>query len=55
MLYAVISEKFPENLIGDSIKWNFTKFLIDRNGEIIARYEPTVEPMDMEDHIKSLL
>ncbi|KAF8370714.1 hypothetical protein PRIPAC_77143 [Pristionchus pacificus] len=29
---------------GDSVKWNFTKFLISRRGEIINRYGPTVEP-----------
>lgn len=55
MLYSFLSEKFPESLIGDSIKWNFTKFLIDKNGEIVKRFESVVEPMDMEEDIKKLL
>ena len=37
------------------IKWNFTKFLIDREGNVIARYSPTYNPLDMEDDIKKLL
>jgi glutathione peroxidase len=55
ILYSVLSEKYPENLVGDSIKWNFTKFLISKDGEIIKRFEPTTEPLDMEDSIKELL
>ncbi|MDT8717237.1 glutathione peroxidase [Clostridium sp. 19966] len=52
---SFLEEKFPEYLIGNSIKWNFTKFIMDKNGNPAARFEPTVEPMDMEDFIKSLL
>lgn len=37
------------------IKWNFTKFLVDRNGNVVKRYAPTVEPKDMEKDIISLL
>ena len=37
------------------IKWNFTKFLADRNGNVVKRYAPTVEPKDMEKDIISLL
>ena len=37
------------------IKWNFTKFLIDKNGKIIQRYSPTFKPEDMEEEIKKLL
>ena len=37
------------------IKWNFTKFLVDRKGNIIARYSPTYKPEDMEGKIKELL
>jgi len=39
----------------DAIKWNFTKFLVDKNGVPIKRYAPTVEPKDIEPDIKSLL
>ena len=37
------------------IKWNFTKFLIDRSGKVIGRYSPTYKPENMEDKIKELL
>ena len=37
------------------IKWNFTKFLVDRNGNVVKRYSPTFNPMDMESDIKKLL
>lgn len=38
-----------------AIKWNFTKFLVDRNGEVIKRFSPTYNPLDMEDDVKKLL
>ena len=47
--------KFTEFMEDDSIKWNFTKFLIDRNGNIAHRYEPTTEPASMSSDIKKLL
>ena len=37
------------------IKWNFTKFLVDREGKVVARYSPTYKPEDMESQIKELL
>nr|NLI50098.1 glutathione peroxidase [Propionibacterium sp.] len=42
-------------LLGDAIKWNFTKFLIDREGRVVRRYAPTVEPAAIEADIKALL
>ena len=38
-----------------SIKWNFTKFLIDREGNVIERYSPKTKPEEIEDKIKELL
>jgi glutathione peroxidase len=55
MLYSFLEEHSPEYLVGDSIKWNFTKFLIDREGNVIKRFEPDVEPMDMVDDIKKVI
>ncbi len=55
MIHSFISEKFPEFLIDDSIKWNFTKFLIDRYGNIVERFESPVAPMDMQKDIEKLL
>ena len=37
------------------IKWNFTKFLVDKNGNVIARFSPTYKPENMEEKIKELL
>ena len=39
----------------NDIKWNFTKFLVDREGKVVARYSPIEDPMIMEDEIKKLL
>lgn len=55
MLSAFLEEKMPHLLEGDDIKWNFTKFLIDRDGNVIKRFEPTVDPLDMEPAIQALL
>ena len=41
--------------LGTSIKWNFTKFLIDPNGEPVKRYAPTTKPEFIENDIKELL
>ncbi len=37
------------------IKWNFTKFLVDRNGNVVKRYDPTFVPGDMEADIAALM
>ncbi|MEK8129320.1 glutathione peroxidase [Paenibacillus filicis] len=42
-------------LEGNDIKWNFTKFLIDREGRVAGRFESTVEPADMYAAIEELL
>lgn len=42
-------------LITDDIKWNFTKFLVDRNGKPVDRFAPQTTPAGIEDKIKSLL
>ncbi|MGC4152925.1 MAG: glutathione peroxidase [Propionicimonas sp.] len=42
-------------ILGDAIKWNFTKFLVDRNGEVVRRYGPTVAPSAIEADIRVLL
>lgn len=55
ILDSFLKEKFPEFLIGNSIKWNFTKFLINQNGEVVGRFEPTTEPLDMIPEIEKLL
>jgi len=42
-------------VLGDAIKWNFTKFLINREGRAVARYAPTVPPEAIEADIRALL
>jgi glutathione peroxidase len=42
-------------LLGSSIKWNFTKFLIDRSGSVVARYAPTAKPEGLTKEIEALL
>ncbi|SEK27293.1 glutathione peroxidase [Paenibacillus sp. OK003] len=50
-----VKEKHPDLYRGDGIKWNFTKFLIDRTGKVSGRYETTVAPIEMESAIRNLL
>jgi glutathione peroxidase len=53
-LYRYLThEKF--GLLGPSIKWNFTKFLIDRVGRVAGRYAPTARPESLTKDIEALL
>ena len=42
-------------LLGSSIKWNFTKFLVDRSGKVVARHAPTAAPQGLKKDIEALL
>ena len=42
-------------LLGSSIKWNFTKFLVDRSGRVVARHAPTTTPEGLKKEIEALL
>ena len=53
-LYAYLKDKLPGTL-GNDIKWNFTKFLLDRKGIPIQRYAPTTKPEDIAGDIEKLL
>ena len=55
MIQGVVKEHYPENLEGNGVKWNFTKFLIGRDGAVMGRYEPTVTPEELDPIIKSSL
>ena len=55
VLEDVLKKNFPEYLEGDGIKWNFTKFLIDRDGTVVKRFEPTKEPAAIAADIEALL
>lgn len=42
-------------ILGDEIKWNFTKFLIDREWNVIERYAPTTSPLSIKNDIEKLI
>jgi glutathione peroxidase len=54
-LYKYLKDAKPGILGSENIKWNFTKFLIDRSGEPVARYAPQTKPEDLEEPVRTLL
>ncbi|MGY1773258.1 glutathione peroxidase [Blastococcus sp. SYSU D00813] len=54
-LYDHIAKMRPEAIGTDEVKWNFTKFLVGKDGEVIRRYEPTVQPAQIKDDIEAAL
>ena len=48
-------KRAKSGLLGASIKWNFTKFLIDRRGQVVARHAPTTTPQSLTKEIEALL
>jgi glutathione peroxidase len=54
-LYQYLGAKVPELLEGDNIRWNFTKFLIGKDGEVLKRFDPNVTPEEVEAQIAPLL
>lgn len=55
ILVDLLSKADPDYASKSDIKWNFTKFLVDRNGNVVARFEPTHDMKDVEAQIKALL
>jgi glutathione peroxidase len=54
-LYKWLKKEKPGLLGTEAIKWNFTKFLVGRNGEVVARYAPNDTPESMQGDIEKLL
>ncbi len=54
-LYRFLTHDKPGILGTEAIKWNFTKFLVGRDGDPVARYAPQVKPQDLEAPIRKLL
>jgi len=54
-LYRRLKAEAPGVLGTEAIKWNFTKFLIDRAGDVVDRYAPTTKPEELEATIAALL
>jgi glutathione peroxidase len=53
-LYQYLKDE-KSGLLGPSIKWNFTKFLVDRSGKVVARHAPTAKPEGLTREIEALL
>jgi glutathione peroxidase len=54
-VFAFLKKGAPGILGTEGIKWNFTKFLVDREGKVLARYASALKPEDMADDIERLL
>ena len=54
-LFAWLKGQAPGVLGTKAIKWNFTKFLVDRDGKVVGRYAPTTKPEDLVKDIEGLL
>ena len=55
LLNDMLSKADPDFASKPDIKWNFTKFLIDREGHVVARFEPTHDMADVERQVEALL
>ena len=53
-LFTFLKEQ-KKGVLSKNIKWNFTKFLIDGNGQVVERYAPTTDPAKMEEDIIKVL
>lgn len=53
-LYKYLKEE-SKGLMGKEIKWNFTKFLIDTEGNVVDRYAPIVKPLKIKEDIDNLI
>lgn len=54
-IYVHLKREAPGLLGSKAIKWNFTKFLVDREGRVAERFAPTTEPEDLRPAIEKLL
>jgi glutathione peroxidase len=54
-LYQFLKKQAPGLLGTEAIKWNFTKFLVDRDGKVVRRFAPSDSPASFVQHIEKLL
>lgn len=54
-MQGFLGEKLPHLLEGNDIKWNFTKFLVDREGNVVKRYESPIDPAAIAADIEKYL
>ena len=55
MMAGVVKAMDKDYKNNPDIKWNFTKFVVDREGEVVARFEPTEDMKKVEECVASLL
>ncbi|PPA69272.1 glutathione peroxidase [Jeotgalibacillus proteolyticus] len=53
-LFAYLKEQ-KKGVLSKAIKWNFTKFLVDRNGKVVERFAPTTKPEELEKELTKVL
>ncbi len=54
-LFVLLKDEAPGLLGSKAVKWNFTKFLVDREGRVVRRYAPTTKPEELAADIEGLL
>lgn len=54
-LFTYLTEQAPGILGLKAVKWNFTKFLVDRNGKVVERFSPSTNPKELEKDIEKLI
>lgn len=54
-LYRWLKSSAKGLLGSEAVKWNFTKFLVDRQGNVVDRFAPTTKPEDLESNVEALL
>ena len=55
MMSGLLKTIYKDYKNNPNIKWNFTKFVVDREGNVVARFEPTADMKNLEECVKSLL
>lgn len=54
-IQSAVEKFYPENVAGNEVKWNFTKFLVGRDGQVKGRFEPSVTPEELDPAIEAAL
>jgi len=55
ILIPIVKKMDPDYANNSDIKWNFTKFLVDREGNVVERFESTIDPKKIDEKIASIL
>ena len=55
VLIPIVKKMDPDYANNSNIKWNFTKFLVDKEGNVVERFESTVEPKKIDEKIANII